>query len=234
MIDEYSLAILKRLFYNKWIGGKHTSKENAIGFLSKKNGTRATKSFTELLKLNYVISKPTSYGQQVSINPRFISDVKKIINPEDQINISQLNNLEDSINPKYEKKPFHKTRGEKTVKGINIIYSYHKNKSDLNDIIAILTAKNEYRNSIILGSLYNSNSLISKALSKIDELYAKKRFKKSDLYELGKEIVGNKQPIKAIIDILIFHGYICKNEGNYYQRTNKKNPIKKIEDFGNM
>jgi len=35
-------------------------------------------------------------------------------------------------------------------------------------------------------------------------------FTKSNLYDLGKDVEGNRQQPKAIVDMLIFYGYVIK------------------------
>ena len=49
-------------------------------------------------------------------------------------------------------------------------------------------------------------------------------FTKAQIRELGSNIVGNRQPVKALIDLLEYEGFIDKIDKKHYRRTEKKIP----------
>ena len=81
MYDKYHKAILKHLYNCRCIGGKHTSRENTLKGLPKNEKGNGKSALNELIKRNLIISKPTSYGEQIALNPRLIKDIQQIINP---------------------------------------------------------------------------------------------------------------------------------------------------------
>jgi hypothetical protein len=61
------------------IGPKHTALESlGRGFPSDKKG-EANEAARSLIRSGYITLKPTSYGQQVSINPKMIDEIDKIL-----------------------------------------------------------------------------------------------------------------------------------------------------------
>lgn len=56
-------------------------------------------------------------------------------------------------------------------------------------------------------------------------------FSKPDLYVLGKEVEGKTQLHKAIIEMLMFFGYILQVDGRHYKRTSKKPPTIELDAF---
>lgn len=82
MYDKYHKTVLKRLYNLRCIGGKHTSRENTLRGFPKSDRGRGRSALDELIRRNLIISKPTSYGEQIFLNPNLIKDVKQIINPD--------------------------------------------------------------------------------------------------------------------------------------------------------
>src|SRR5439155_17937952 len=142
--------------------------------------------------------------------------------------------VEYSYDSKYEQQPFHKTKGDKRVRGTYGIYSYHKNLFDPTILIAYIIIDGERRGTIKLGSFFDKNSLLSNAIKKIDEKYWFRQFSKADLRSLGRDIEGNRQPPKAIIDMLLYHGYIVLKGDKYYERTERQLPKRDLHDFQNQ
>jgi hypothetical protein len=73
--DQIKATILFKLYKRGNWGGSHTAFENLKkGFkdseLGKGGLKRVEKMARELVRLGLVIEKPTSYGLQVSLNPR--------------------------------------------------------------------------------------------------------------------------------------------------------------------
>lgn len=221
MFSKYHLAILSRLYYRRCIGAKHTSKEDAMKGLEKSSRGEVEDSYQDLIKWNYLLKKPTGYGEHVSLNPQLLADITQLLNPDNAIKRDKPP-IEDSLNAKYEKRPFHSTFGDKEVKGVKARYSYHKGLTDSSQIICYVIADGEKKSAIELGSFTDSTSLLVKATTRIDEEFKGRPFTKPDLYKLGKDIEGNRQPPKAIVDMLMFYGYLVEIKPRLYQRTDKK------------
>jgi hypothetical protein len=71
--------ILKKMIYLKYIGSRHTSTDNIIKGSPKSERDKLKKALKYLIKENYILTKPTSYGLQISINPKRINEILEII-----------------------------------------------------------------------------------------------------------------------------------------------------------
>jgi len=71
--------ILRKLYRHRIIGGKHTAIDHLTKGLPKHIAGKAKDAVSELIKEGFILSKPTSYGLQVSLNPEKINDIEKII-----------------------------------------------------------------------------------------------------------------------------------------------------------
>ncbi|HID27390.1 MAG TPA: hypothetical protein EYP22_06155 [Methanosarcinales archaeon] len=76
-MNEIQIEILEKLIRNKYIGGKHTSEDNVCKGFPKHEIKKVRKELKKLIKQGYVISKPTSYGLEMSINPKMLKEIKK-------------------------------------------------------------------------------------------------------------------------------------------------------------
>lgn len=61
------------------MGGKHTAIENLTKSLPKHLVGDAKEATKELIKDRLILTKPTSYGLQISLNPEKIDEISKII-----------------------------------------------------------------------------------------------------------------------------------------------------------
>lgn len=79
---EIAATILDKLARKgKW-GGAHISSDKVSRWISKKikrNGKRVRKVLKDLIKEGYVISKITSYGLEISLNPRKSREITEMI-----------------------------------------------------------------------------------------------------------------------------------------------------------
>lgn len=233
MFDRYHVSILDRLYNTRCIGGKHTSRENALRGFPKSERGAAEERLDELIKRNYIITKPTSYGDQISLNANMITDIKNILNPSGGHKINDKPPLEDSLNPRFDTRPFKVTEGDKMVKGVRAKYSYHKSQFDNSIIIAYVVVDGEKKSVIDLGSFNNPESLLSKSIKRMDEKFQGRPFTKPHVYLLGKDIEGNRQPPKAVIDMLLHFGFIIPKGKRHYQRTMKQLPQAPLDIFQN-
>lgn len=75
--------ILKLHKRGKW-GGAHTSVDNVkkgwnIRDLGKEGLKRVDKLTKELIRKGFIVSKPTSYGLEISLNPRLSEEIITLI-----------------------------------------------------------------------------------------------------------------------------------------------------------
>jgi len=78
-MNERQIEILEKLIYLKCIGGRHTSKDNVIkGFPTHERGN-IKKELGNLIKKVYILQKPTSYGMEVSINPKMLPEIRRLL-----------------------------------------------------------------------------------------------------------------------------------------------------------
>ena len=78
-MDKIEITILRKLYIHKKIGGSHTSIDNLPKGFPKQLHKDVLVAAKELIKEGFLLSKPTHYGLEVSLNPRRINDIEKII-----------------------------------------------------------------------------------------------------------------------------------------------------------
>ena len=82
---DIRLRILRKLVYRNYWGTKHTSIEITVkGFPGHLLG-KAKWGVDDMIRRNIILSKPTSYGLQISLNPRFSKEIPNFINKYDVI-----------------------------------------------------------------------------------------------------------------------------------------------------
>jgi len=69
----------EKMFKNTVIGGRHTAVENLRKGFPKHMRGEVEDGIRKLIRTGFILSKPTGYGLQVSLNPRMIEEIKKII-----------------------------------------------------------------------------------------------------------------------------------------------------------
>lgn len=79
MSSDVAKKILEKLLRHEYIGGKHTAFENVSRGFPKHVVGEVRKTAKELLKMNLILQKITSYGLQVSLNPRKMAQIEEII-----------------------------------------------------------------------------------------------------------------------------------------------------------
>jgi len=75
---EIQAHILHKLFRKKKFGGAHISYDKIkrwIGSKVERDGKRVDENLKLLIKEGIIISKPTSYGLEISLNPRFSEEI---------------------------------------------------------------------------------------------------------------------------------------------------------------
>jgi len=71
--------VLRKLFTHKFIGGRHTNFGNIPKGAPKHQWHFIKEVAKELVKEGFLLTKRTSYGLEVSINPRIIAECLSII-----------------------------------------------------------------------------------------------------------------------------------------------------------
>ena len=79
MVDDTSKTILRKLFYDRRIGGRHLGLEDLKrGFPSHIKGD-VDKRLKKLVKDNLILVHPTSHGPQYALNPKRLQDIINIL-----------------------------------------------------------------------------------------------------------------------------------------------------------
>ena len=82
LMDIYKKAILEKLYKGRYVGGRHTSEDNVIKGFPKYARGEIKKALKLLIKEGYIVPKPTSYGLEVSLNPKIIGEIRRILEVE--------------------------------------------------------------------------------------------------------------------------------------------------------
>ncbi len=80
-MDEYEAIkkfILRKLLRLRMWGGKHTHIDNLPKGLAKHLYGLAKEVVKELIKKEYLLTKPTHQGTHVSLNPRAIKEIEEL------------------------------------------------------------------------------------------------------------------------------------------------------------
>lgn len=72
-------VLLRKLAKHGYWGGRHTSFDNLHKGFPKHLAKEAKEMAKELIKTGFLLSKPTSYGLEVSLNPRMKEEIDRII-----------------------------------------------------------------------------------------------------------------------------------------------------------
>lgn len=190
-----------------------------------------SKAILRLRDLGYVTVDLTAESCIVSIPTFMIDAASKIVMPN--LVTRQSTKPKEELVPKtYSNKPILITTGEKEINGRVSEYWLCNKKKDKHHISCFIFNKDGLSGRINLGSLFNVDSKISKALKWIDEHYGKNPFLKLELaHNLPEDIRGNRQPIKAITEYLIHEKYLVRLTGSKFQRTGKVHQVDTLDEI---
>jgi hypothetical protein len=73
--EEIKDNILFKLHWKKYWGARHTALESVKKGIPKHLGGRYVDMAKELIKEGLIVSKPTSYGLQISLNPKLREEI---------------------------------------------------------------------------------------------------------------------------------------------------------------
>ncbi len=77
--DLVSKAILRKMFYDTRIGGRHLSLEDLQRGFPKHERGSVKNQLKKLVKDNLILKHPTSYGLQYALNPEELDAIEEII-----------------------------------------------------------------------------------------------------------------------------------------------------------
>jgi hypothetical protein len=67
------------LYYHHYVGGKHTEARNLAKGFDKRHADAVEKSIKKLILLNLIIVKKSTGQLHISLNPRRIGEIRRII-----------------------------------------------------------------------------------------------------------------------------------------------------------
>ena len=79
MASQTEKKILKKMIDYRFIGEKHTSADNIPKGFPKSERREIKKALKNLIREGYVVPKITRYGLEVSLNPRLLAEIHRII-----------------------------------------------------------------------------------------------------------------------------------------------------------
>jgi len=82
-VNPHRRFILEKMLRHGWIGGKHTAYDNIRKGKPVSEYKAIEKELKQLIREGFVISKPTGYGTQVSLNPRRVKEIIEMIEKEE-------------------------------------------------------------------------------------------------------------------------------------------------------
>ena len=220
-MTDYCLTMLRILFYLGRVGKETITVNKILSCMPVAVATRIRDTITDLVRLEFIEKTP---DDRISIRRERRDDVCRLMDPEPDPAIKSIKPIEDTIPKSFDKTPFLVTEGGHKVKGVVDKYAFHKNKFD-SSIIVYLVSDNQKKSTIKLGNLTDRTSLYRRALLGIDSKFGTNVFTKAMMNQLGSVIVGNRQPTKALIDIMIFDGYIIQIDDKHFMRTSKNAPL---------
>jgi hypothetical protein len=81
-LTALEIALLRKMYLHNFIGEKHTSVDNIPKGFPKDRRGEIKKALKKLTREGYVTLKITSYGMEVSLNPRKIVEIRQLIDNE--------------------------------------------------------------------------------------------------------------------------------------------------------
>jgi len=76
---QVKIEILRKMLRHRWIGGKHTSIDNIPKGFPQHERSHVSNLTRDLVKEGFILHKPTSYGEEVSLNPGKLYEIKKLV-----------------------------------------------------------------------------------------------------------------------------------------------------------
>ena len=77
--EQLKWFVVKKLFHHGYIGGRHTDIENMKNGLPGHVKGDIKEAIKELIKEDILITKPTSYGLHISLNPAKREEINRYL-----------------------------------------------------------------------------------------------------------------------------------------------------------
>ncbi len=84
-LSAYELKLLKKMFLNHYIGGRHTDETSVVRGFPKHDRKNVRKSLKVLVRLNLVVEYKSTGQTHVSLNPSLLSEIMKIIGEKKRV-----------------------------------------------------------------------------------------------------------------------------------------------------
>jgi hypothetical protein len=78
-LDDVDADVVRKLWRHNYIGGKHTEVRSLVRGFDKGHADAVEKSIKKLIRLNIIIAKKSTGQLHVSLNPRRIGEIRRII-----------------------------------------------------------------------------------------------------------------------------------------------------------
>jgi len=197
----------------------------------KDSPAKISAAICHLRELGYIVVDLVSADVIVTIPNYMRADAFKAVYPGSQP--TQDVPYEDQIPSEYNKKPLLTAKGEKEIHHKVSEYWFCSKVAQPDYVTCFVFHDGDLTQTIHLGSLSNFGSLVSQALRHIDNLFGTNAFKKSDIvHKLPPEIVGNRRPVKAITEYLVYAKYLLALEKkNHFQRTGKPHKVDTLDEI---
>lgn len=185
-------------------------------------------AISQLKQLGYLVEDVSDNGSVLSI-PKFM--IRDAIRNISQLSRDYAEPIEELIPKKYTS-PFLITEGEHNSRYGIAKYVFCAKKKNTDDITCFLVKNSKYT-SIHLGSIYDQQSLVSRYLDEIDTKIGSKEYTKEySQTVLSKQIIGNRQPLKALTDYLTHLQFLKRIEyptATKFVRTSKTREITTLD-----
>lgn len=78
-LNEIDKALLRKLYYYRYIGHRHTSETSALRGFPKHLRKEVRRSLRKLIRLDLIWRYPSAGEMHISLNPRRIEEIRRII-----------------------------------------------------------------------------------------------------------------------------------------------------------
>lgn len=226
VLNKTERVILRKLLKNDYVMERRTLVKGI-----KDSPARISASISHLRELGYIVIDLTTSACIITVPAYMRADAFKAVYPGSPV--PKEVPIEDLIPAEYNKTPLFTSKGEKEIHKLKSDYWFCSKLNQPDYITCFVFNDGELSQTIHLGSVTNFGSLVSQALREIDGTFGQKPFKKSDLAHMPRpDIVGNRRPIKAITEYLIYEKFLIRLEKkNHFQRTGKPHKVDTLDEI---
>lgn len=231
------IDVLRHLYLKCYVGDDVIENDSMLKYCFRDSEiTHGRLAIRELQRKSFIISIEKDGKMWISINKRFLPQIKKLIEYT-CVRFIEAQPMENLIPQEYNTDPLFITEGDRHSKGIKGRYYYYTH-SRTHDVMCIIISGTSKQRRYFLGSVDNPKSIMSEVYKVAKR---KRKFYKADFNtaaDLPHGIVENRQPIKAALDVLEFFRLVRKTgkakRGSDEYEINSENVIlTTIYDFDN-